>query len=266
MLTPEQIIERKKGIGSSDAAKIMTGSDEVWFDLWREKTGRYEPPPILDPWNALLRHHIEPAMMDFYETAYSCTVIRRGEAVISEEFPILRATLDGANMAEPRLIDAKLLNIFTPDPVSWATEKYAWQMVHQMTVCQVPNASLYVSLGMKKPDRLDFEYNEFEAMEYVDRCLQFWDYVVRDVEPPGAPAAVAAPMPVDKMRVVDMSSSNAWGQWAGEWLENQKAASRFKAAEKEIKELVEADVRDASGFGVRAVRDGRGLSVKAIKS
>lgn len=262
MLTTEQLVERKKGIGSSDATKIMTGSDEVWFDLWREKTGRYDPPPILSAWDALLRHHIEPAMMDFYQVAYGCEVTRRGEAVISEEYPILRATLDGANMAEPRLIDAKLLNIFTPDPVAWATEKYAWQMVHQMTVCQIPNASLYVSLGMKKPERLDFEYNEFEALTYVDRCAEFWQFVVDDKEPPGAPAALAAPMAIDKMRVIDMQGNNAWSSFAVDWLENGKAAKKFDGAVKGIKGLVEADVRLATGHGIEVVRNGAGLKIK----
>lgn len=262
MLTADQIKERKKGIGSSDARVIACGTDQERYDLWREKTGRYEPGPILSPWDALLRHYVEPALMDFYGLTYSCTVTRRAEAVVCRDFPILRATLDGANMDEPRLVDAKLLNLFTPDPETWLQDKYGWQMVHQMTVCEIPQASLYVSLAMKKPVRMDFSYNEFEALEYVDRCRQFWSYVENDKEPPGAPPPLAPPMAIADMREVDMTGNNEWGSFAAVWLDNRDAAKAFDIAADELKKRVEKDVRLAYGHGIEIKRDGRGLKIK----
>ena len=47
MLTKEALIERRKGLGGSDAAKIVAGD---WHALWLDKTGRVEPEDLSAVW------------------------------------------------------------------------------------------------------------------------------------------------------------------------------------------------------------------------
>lgn len=261
-LTEEQIAARRQGIGASDALMIMSPEPDAWFRLWKDKRG-IEPITIsLSPWDELLRHAIEPAILDWYEVKHERPVTERGVAVISGPYPMLRCTLDGADRAVPRVIDAKLLSAFTPDALGWAAEHYAWQMLHQMICTEIPNAWLYISVGMKEPVPVEIDYEDFLAAQYIDRAREFWSYVESGKEPPGAPPPPAPPVPKELMRVVDMTGSNEWGAFAADWLANQAAAKAFEAAGKGIKGLVERDVRLATGHGIAATRDGRGVTIK----
>jgi hypothetical protein len=93
----------------------------------------------------------------------------------------------------------------------------------------------------------------------------FWMAVQAD-EPP---VAYDAPQPpaADAMREVDMTGSNAWAQHAADWLETRTHAKRFETATKEIKALVEIDVKLAAGHGIVCSRSKAGaLSIKEAKS
>jgi hypothetical protein len=59
------------------------------------------------------------------------------------------------------------------------------------------------------------------------------------------------------MREVEMAG-NEWPVHAAAWLENKAAAKSFKAAENDIKALVEADVKLAFGAGVQVKRSKNG--------
>jgi hypothetical protein len=77
---------------------------------------------------------------------------------------------------------------------------------------------------------------------------------------------VAAPVPPEQWRSVDMSQSNAWTQWAADWLENQKPAKTFEKAAKELKALVEPDVGHAYSNLVEAKRSKNGaIRISEVK-
>jgi predicted phage-related endonuclease len=261
MLTAAQLEERRNGVGSSDARKIMAGD---WYDLWAEKTGRVIPPPILSPWDALLRHHIEPAILDYWEQVHECDLIYRGDAITHPTLSIIRATLDGYDDQEGRVVDAKLLNQFTPDKENWIIDRYGWQMVHQMAVMGCDKGSLYISIHMAKPYRVDWERDHFQEAMYIDRCKEFWSYVEQDKEPPGAPP-VEVPVPVELMRTIDMSDSNQWGAFSADWLEHAAAAKAFDLAAKGLKGLVPKDAGRVFGKTLEITRDGRGLTIKKLE-
>jgi len=58
-------------------------------------------------------------------------------------------------------------------------------------------------------------------------------------------------------REVDMTGNNEWADVAAEWLATKDPAKRFDAAASKIKELVAADVRLATGHGIKVARDKR---------
>jgi len=55
-----------------------------------------------------------------------------------------------------------------------------------------------------------------------------------------------------------MTGSNAWANFAGEYLETKLAADRHETARKELKELVPDDASKCSGHGIIIKRDKRG--------
>jgi predicted phage-related endonuclease len=261
MLTPEQLLERRKGIGASDAKAIMSGD---WVALWQDKMGLAEPKEILSPWDAAVRHALEPLVLDDYEARNDRALTRRGEAVVSADYPILRCTLDGF---DPQMgpVDAKALNIWTPgDPEQWCIEMYTGQMQHQMFVMGSSRGALHVSLGMKRPTSIFFERDDFFLNEYIEKCREFWRYVETKTPPPGGAEAMMEPAPPEKMRTVDMTGNNSWSAAAADWLSTVSAAKTFKRSEASLKEMVEADVKEAGGHGIVIKRSKAGsLSIKA---
>ena len=258
-MSPQELAERRLGIGASDAGKIISGE---WYDLWLNKTGRKPDEDLSDVWPVQMGKTTEDLNLDWYERKAGRKLTSRQQKVISAEYPMLRATLDGRDDAVPCVVEAKHVNGFSkmPDVVA----RYTPQVLHQMLCAQVPHGFLSVIVGANEPVLTEIEWDEFWVNGYVDLCTEFWAYVTSDKEPSGAPAALAPPMSIEKMRTVDMEGNNQWASFAADWKENSKAAKKFDAGLKGLKGLVESDVKLATGHGVSISRDGRGLKVGEI--
>lgn len=267
-LTDEQLEDRRKGIGASDAAKIIAGGED-WVTLWKDKTGREKPRRIMSEWDAALRHVTEDLQCDWYEHKTGDPVICRGDVREFPEWTVLRCTLDGLThfgIEDLAVFEAKHVSSFTPDPIKWAIEKYTPQINHQMIVTGCQSAVMSVIVGMSEPVWVNFTLDPFFAEAYVDRCRDFWSYVERDEPPPGAEMMAVPVISLEEMREVDYSASNEFGDWAAQWLENRLPAKRFQEAEKGLKGLVEADVKRAFNGQVEIKRSKAGaLTVKPIK-
>jgi predicted phage-related endonuclease len=259
MLTPEQLIERRKGLGGSDAAKIVSGD---WHALWLDKTNRSEPEDLSDVFAVQMGNTTEQLNLDWYGRRIGTHAVRRGEVVISAEYPFLRCTLDGFDETFQAVIQVKHVNAYAK--IDEVRAKYAAQVMHESIVCGVTKGVLSVIIGTNEPVRELIELDDFWANEYIEKCREFWGYVERD-EPPPQGAPVEAPPAPATMRVVSMEGNNAWASSAADWLEHKDAAKKFKASETDLKALVEADVRLAEGHGVKASRNKAGsLSIKGI--
>lgn len=275
-LTPEQIEWRRQGIGASDAAKILAGGEE-WATLWAIKTGRIVQPRIMSDWDAALRHTTEALQCDWYEhlTERKGNVQLRGHQMTYSEWPVLRCTLDGATSSDTvsdittidTIFECKHLSEWTKDPINWAVEKYKGQLNHQMIVTGTDEAILSVIVGMKQPELVKLSLDPFFAEVYLARCKEFWGYVERDEPPPGATKLLEPPksIPIEEMRVIDFTGNNKFSDFAADWLENKLAAKKFESAAKGIKEMIEPDVREASGHGLTVKRTKTGLTIKEQK-
>jgi hypothetical protein len=63
---------------------------------------------------------------------------------------------------------------------------------------------------------------------------------------------------IDAVRVVDMTSSNAWAEFAGIFARTKAAHAEHEQAKAELKRLVPEDAHQAIGHGVRAKRSKSG--------
>lgn len=261
-LTPAQLADRKKGIGGSDAARIVSGD---WYALWAEKTSRAAPEDLSRNLAVQLGLYTEAFNAHWYEMLNPDIHIgNRGQAVVHEEYPFLRCTLDG--IAFSRSVNATLgvwqakhVNAFSK--MEEVVARYTPQVMHEMIVTGFHRAILSVIIGTDKYEAVEIERDEFFASAYIDRCIKFWRHVETDTPPvEGAPLPV--PEPPAKYRTVSMQGNNAWAMHAGDWLANATAAKLFDASAKALKGMIEADVGEASGHGVMVKRDKRGLSIK----
>ena len=259
MLSPEAIEHRRKGVGASDARKIVDGE---WYDLWAEKTGRAKPQDL--SWNFAVRlgEVTETLNLNWYAHSVSRPVTRRGEVVVSKKYPILRCTLDGFDEGLRGPVQAKHCNPFAKD----RREHYTPQVMHEMIVTGTEKGVLSVIYGTNEPVYELIELDEMFADDYIRRCNEFWHFVTTDTAPPGGPAEAMAPPEQPKlMRKVSFEGNNIWASTAADWLGNRKAAATFKDAEKVLKELVEPDVGEASGHGIKISRNKAGsLSIKGL--
>lgn len=265
-LTEEQLIARRNGLGGSDAMAVITGGEE-WVALWKDKTGRERINIGMSEWDSALRHCTEGLQCDWFEHKHGREVLCRGQAVICDEYPIIRCTLDGF-IRDPRTVfQAKHVSQFTPDPINWCVDKYKVQVQHEMLASNAEVAILSILVGMKQPELVYIERDPFFQDAYIERCKEFWHYVETDTPPPGYKEAISGPaMKLDDMREVDFKGNNTWADHAATWLGNVDAAKKFKGAEKAIKELIEDDVRKGSGHGIVVSRNKAGhLSIKPEK-
>ena len=70
---------------------------------------------------------------------------------------------------------------------------------------------------------------------------------------------VEPPRPrVEAVRVVDMSASNSWAEFAGVYRRTRAAFAEHETAKSELKALVPEDAKEATGHGVRAKRSKSG--------
>lgn len=63
---------------------------------------------------------------------------------------------------------------------------------------------------------------------------------------------------IEAVKIVDMSASNSWAEFAGVFCRTRAAFLDHEAAKGELKKLVPEDAKEAKGHGVRAKRSKSG--------
>jgi hypothetical protein len=63
---------------------------------------------------------------------------------------------------------------------------------------------------------------------------------------------------IEAVRIVDMSASNAWAQFAGVFRSTREAYLEHENAKTELKALMPEDAKEAVGHGIRAKRSKSG--------
>jgi hypothetical protein len=262
-LTAEQLAARRE-VPASFVPALMAGDEERIMRQFQIVMGEAQEEDLSHVWDVQRGVALEPAILDWHQRKSGYAITRRGESVTHPTRPYVSATLDGMQTALSLIIDAKAPGRWrkVPDVVAY----YTPQMVVQKACVGVEAAALLVSSGGDEPELHILEWTpEYEAAVW-ERIDWFWSCVQR-FTPPFAVAPIAAPVPVDQWRTVDMTASNEWGDAAGSWLLHAASAKAFEAAAKAIKGMVETDVGTATGHGITVTRAKNGaLTIKAAKA
>jgi predicted phage-related endonuclease len=255
-LWTESKANRRYFIGGSDA-RIIMGSDEgALLRLWREKRGEVEPEDL--PGNLIVQLGVvtEPLNRHWFErnTGHVLTDVQR-----RIRHPVVRymaATLDGMVEATGAVFEAKFMLPWSFSEEG-AAEKYMPQLQHNMWVVAARSAVLSVITGGGKWVEIKTHADPLYQHLIVTAERKFW----RCVESGQTPAlfGVEPPKPrIEAVRIVDMSSSNAWAEFAGVFARTRAPHLEHEQAKAELKSLMPEDAKEAVGHGLRAKRSKSG--------
>ncbi len=138
-----------------------------------------------------------------------------------------------------------------------AAEKHMAQLQHNMWVVAARTAVLSVITGGGKWVEITSQADPLYQHLIVTAERKFWR-CVESGEPPRL-FGVEPPKPrIEAVRIVDMSGSNSWAEFAGLFRSTRPAFLDHERSKAELKALMPEDAKEAVGYGVRAKRSKSG--------
>ncbi len=138
-----------------------------------------------------------------------------------------------------------------------AAAKYMPQLQHNMWVVAARTAVLSIITGGGKWVEILAHADPLYQHLVVTAERKFWR-CVENGEPPQL-FGVDPPKPkVEAIRIVDMTTSNAWAEFAAVFAETRSAHLEHEKAKTELKGLMPEDAKEAIGHGIRAKRSKSG--------
>ena len=247
---------RRYFIGGSDARTIMGDDEAALIRLWQEKRGEIEPEDLSGNLVVQLGLATENLNRRWYHanTGQVLTDVQR-----QIRHPALRwmaATLDGRVEATGAVFEAKFMLPWAFSEEA-AAEKYMPQLQHNMWVIAARSAVLSVITGGGKWVEITTHADPLYQHLIVTAERKFWR-CVENGEPPRL-FAVEPPKPrIEAIRIVDMSASNSWAEFAGLFRNTRQAFLNHERSKSELKALMPEDAKEAIGHGVRAKRSKSG--------
>jgi predicted phage-related endonuclease len=252
MLTLTKISDRKSFIGGSDA-RIVMGNDETrLLRLWKEKRGEVEPEDLTQNLIVQLGTATEALNRGWYERNSGHTVKDVQRRVRHPVIKWMAATLDG--MIEPisAVFEAKFMLPWTFTEEA-AAEKHMAQLQHNMWVTNSRSAVLSIITGGGKWVEMIIHADPLYQHLLITAEKKFWR-CVQNGETPQL-FNVEPPRPrLEAVRIVDMSASNSWAEFAAIYRKTRPAFQEHEAAKVDLKKLVPEDAKEATGHGIRAKR------------
>jgi predicted phage-related endonuclease len=247
---------RRYFIGGSDVRIIMGDDEAALLRLWKEKRGEIEPADLSGNLVVQLGLATEDLNRRWYEsnTGQILTDVQR-----HIRHPVLRwmaATLDGRVKATGAVFEAKFMLpwSFTEEG---AAEKYMPQLQHNMWVVAARSAVLSVITGGGKWVEITTHADPLYQHLIVTAERKFWR-CVESGEPPRL-FGVEPPKPrIEAVRIVDMSGSNSWAEFADLFRSTRQAFLEHERSKAELKSLMPEDAKEAIGHGIRAKRSKSG--------
>ena len=251
-----KIAHRRYFIGGSDARTIMGDDEAALLRLWREKRGEIEPEDLSGNLTVQLGLATEDLNRRWYQANTGQVVTDIQKRI---RHPVLRwmaATLDGRVEATGAVFEAKFMLPWAFSEEA-AAEKYMPQLQHNMWVVAARTAALSVITGGGKWVEILAHADPLYQHLILTAERKFWR-CVESGEPPRL-FGIEPPKPrIEAVRIVDMSASNSWAEFAGLFRNTRQACLEHERSKKELKALMPEDAKEAIGHGIRARRSKSG--------
>ena len=255
-LSTDYLKDRRDFIGGSDARIIMGKDEDALLRLWQEKRGEIEPQDLSGNLVVQLGLATEDLNRRWYELNSGETITDIQRRVRHPAVPWLGATLDGRVSGSDAVFEAKFMLPWAFSEEA-AIEKHMPQLQHNMFVVAARTAVLSVITGGGKWVEIVAHADPLYQHLIITAERKFWRCVENGEKP--SLFGVDPPKPrLEAVRIVDMSSSNAWAEFAGIYTRTRSAHAEHEAAKAELKSLMPEDAKEAVGHGLRAKRSKSG--------
>src|SRR5215210_2560439 len=249
-------LDRRSFIGGSDARVIMGDDEALLIRLWREKRGEMEPEDFSANLMVQLGTVTEDLNRRWYErnTGHVITDVQR-----RIQHPVVKwmaATLDGLVDPGGAVFEAKFMLPWTFSEQA-AAEKHMAQLQHNMWVANARSGILSIITGGGKWVELTVYADPLYQHLLLTAEKKFWRCVIDGQQP--RLFGVEPPRPrLEAVRIVDMSSSNSWAEFAATFRRTRPAFAQHEGVKADLKKLVPEDAKEAIGHGLRAKRSKSG--------
>jgi predicted phage-related endonuclease len=168
----------------------------------------------------------------------------------------MAATLDGMVEGTGAVFEAKFMLPWSFSEEG-AAEKHMAQLQHNMWVTASRTAVLSIITGGGKWVEMTIPADPLYQHLLITAEKKFWR-CVQNSETPRL-FGVEPPRPrLEAVRVVDMSASNSWAEFAAVYRRTRQAFQEHEGAKADLKKLVPEDAKEAAGHGIRAKRSKSG--------
>ena len=249
--------DRRHFIGGSDARIIMGDDEGALVRLWREKRGEVEPEDLSGNLIVQLGLATEDLNRRWYEA-------NTGQVITDIQQRVFHPALevDGGDFGWPGV--GERCGVRSPNSCCHGRSRRRGQqrntcpqLQHNMWVVAARTAVLSVITGGGKWVEILAHADPLYQHLIVTAERKFWRCVENGEEP--KLFGVEPPKPrIEAVRIVDMSSSNAWAEFAGIFARTRSAHLEHEQAKTELKGLMPEDAKEAIGHGVRAKRSKSG--------
>ena len=250
------VLSRRYFIGGSDARIIMGNDEAALVRLWLEKRGEAEPEDLSGNLIVQLGVVTEDLNRRWYEANTKQVITDIQRRIRHPALQWMAATLDGRVESSGAVYEAKFMLPWSFSEEA-AIEKYTPQLQHNMWVVHARSAVLSVITGGGKWVEITTQADPLYQHLIVTAERKFWR-CVESGEPPRLFGAEPLRPRIEAIRIVDMSSSNAWAEFAGVFARTRTAHLEHEEAKAELKRLMPEDAKEAIGHGVRAKRSKSG--------
>jgi predicted phage-related endonuclease len=168
----------------------------------------------------------------------------------------MAATLDGMVEGTGAVFEAKFMLPWAFSEEA-AAEKHMAQLQHNMWVTNARLSALSIITGGGKWVEIEIAADPLYQHLLLTAEKKFWR-CVESGEPPRLFGVEPSRPRIAAVRMVDMSASNAWAEFATIYRKTRGAFVEHERAKTELKGLMPEDAKEAVGHGVRAKRSKSG--------
>ena len=249
-------MDRRAFIGGSDARIIMGNDEAALTQLWREKRGEAEPEDLSGNLVVRLGAATEELNRSWYERNTGRRVTDVQRRVKHSAISWMAATIDGIVEGTDAVFEAKFMLPWSFSEEA-AAEKYMAQLQHNMWVTHLRTSVLSIITGGGKWVEIAIPIDPLYLSVLVSAEKKFWR-CVQSGEPPHLINAEPPRPRIEAVRIIDMSSSNSWAEFAALFRTTREAFLDHERAKSELKALMPEDAKEAIGHGIRARRSRSG--------
>jgi hypothetical protein len=204
--------------------------------LWQEKRGESDPEDLSGNLVVQLGAATENLNRAWYERNTGRRVTDVQRRVKHSAIPWMAATLDGIVEGIGAVFEAKFMLPWSFSEEA-AAEKYMAQLQHNMWVTHLRTSALSIITGGGKWVEITIPMDPLYLSVLVSAEKKFW----RCVQSGEVPHLINAEPPrprIEAIRIVDMSSSNSWAEFAAMFRNTRSAFLDHERAKSELKALM----------------------------